>query len=231
MSVKIHHNIPGIPLLIRQKSLKDEPVFFVKKDFQYYLTLMQETSERYNCHIHAYALMSDYVYILATPYTDGGVSLLMRSLNNDYVSYINRTYDVVGALWKSEFDSSLIDCNEYLLDCMRFIEEEPVRSNVIKKPVDYEWTSFHSNAIKENNVHLKAHELYLNISDDENIRLQAYRNLFEKPLDCDTVENITTALNKELPLGTEQFVEKVTQFLKKEKKPASAECGDCIMQF
>lgn len=231
MSAKIHDNIPSIPLLIRQKSLKDEPVFFVKKDFQYYLALLQETSEKYNCHIHAYALMSNYVYILATSYADGGVSLMMRALNKDYVSYINKKYDVVGALWKSEFDSSLIDCNEYLLDCMRFIEEEPVRCRVKKQPEDYEWTSFNLNAIKVENSHLKAHEIYLNISDNENKRLQAYRNLFEKPLDCDTVENITTALNIGLPLGTEQFVEKVKQFLKKEKKPESAECGDCIMQF
>ena len=114
MSVKPHYNFPGVPQLIVQRASNRDTCFFVEKDYQYYLEILQEFANEYNCQIHAYALMPNHVHLLATSNSDNGISQLMQVLSRRYAEYVNKTYGATGPLWEGGYKSCLLESKQYL---------------------------------------------------------------------------------------------------------------------
>ena len=67
-----------MPSHIVQRGRSREPVFFEREDYQAYLGWLQEASTRYDCNIHAYALMTNRIHILATLEEKSSISLMMQ---------------------------------------------------------------------------------------------------------------------------------------------------------
>ena len=81
------------------------------------------------------------VHILVTPQIPTAISLLIQYLGRYYATYINRTYGKTGSLWEGRHKGCVIDSEQYLLACMRYIELNPVRAGMVDKPSDYEWSN------------------------------------------------------------------------------------------
>jgi putative transposase len=62
---------------------------------------------------------------------------MMQKVGRHYVRYFNQVYRRTGTLWEGRFRSCLIDADNYLLVCQRYIELNPVRANMVGNPVDY----------------------------------------------------------------------------------------------
>ena len=60
---------------------------------------------------------------------------LMQVLGRYYVQYFNYKYCRTGTLWEGRYKASLIDSEYYLFGCMRYIELNPVRANMVKHPL------------------------------------------------------------------------------------------------
>ena len=53
----------------------------------------------------------------------------MQSVGRRYVQYINKTYHRSGTLWEGRYKASIVDAEDYLLACYRYIELKPVINN------------------------------------------------------------------------------------------------------
>ncbi len=71
----------------------------------------------------------------------------MHSIGHRYVRYFNAEYKRSGTLWEGRIKSSVIDSEVYLLTCYRYIEENPVRADMVETPEYYRWSSYHHNAL------------------------------------------------------------------------------------
>jgi putative transposase len=71
-----------------------------------------------------------------------GPGSLMKALGQRYVQYINRTYRRSGTLWEGRYRSCLVQGDEYLLGCQRYIELNPVRAGMVEHPAEYRWSSY-----------------------------------------------------------------------------------------
>src|ERR1017187_9011678 len=96
--------------------------------------------------VHAYVLMTNHVHLLVTPETESSLSKTMQSIGRRYVQYFNHVYGRTGTLWEGRYKSTLIDSERYLLTCMRYIELNPVRAEMLAHPGDYPWSSYRANA-------------------------------------------------------------------------------------
>jgi putative transposase len=74
-----------------QRGNNRQPCFFAEDDYRFYLHWLRLGDERYGCEIHACALMTNHVHVLATPRLPNAVSRLMQSIGRRYVQYVNRT--------------------------------------------------------------------------------------------------------------------------------------------
>ena len=205
--------IPDIPVQVVQRGNNRQPIFFDRADYVAYLGWLQEGAERYGCKIHAYVLMDNHVHVLATPKGQDCISRMMQYVGRRYVPYINSQYGRSGTLWEGRYKGSLVQPESYLMDCMRYMELNPVRAKLAKTAAAYPWSSYHSNASGRKNPILTPHKQYLALGGDEVSRRAAYKALFRQPLEVYAVEAIRLAWQSGTPLGNERFKTKIEKTL------------------
>ena len=201
--------LPDHPLHIVQRGINSEPCFFAEEDYQCYLHWLEEAARDCGCAIHAYMLMTNHVHLLLTPTVSGAPARLMQSLGRRYVQYANRQYRRTGSLWEGRYKSSVIQAENYLLACMRYIELNPVRAGMVVDPGGYRWSSYRVNGLAQPNPRLTPHVLYLGLDADATRRCEAYRALFRPQLDAGAASEVREALRLGMPLGSEGFAEAI----------------------
>lgn len=213
MPRRLRLSLAGLPQHVVQRGNNRQPCFFAEDDYRFYLHWLRLGAERYGCEIHAYALMTNHVHVLVTPKSPNAVSRLMQSIGRRYVQYVNRTYRRSGTLWEGRFKASLVNAEEYLLLCYRYIELNPVRAGMVQDPSEYVWSSYRWHGLGEANTLIKDHALYLEMGPESALRQQAYRALFRAQLDNEALAEIRKSTQQGLPLGGERFREEVAAVL------------------
>ena len=71
----------------------------------------------------------------------GDLSEFMKCLNQSIANEINRRGDSEGKVWDRRFKSTLIEDGPGLLACLAYVELNPVRAGLCKKPSEYRWCS------------------------------------------------------------------------------------------
>ncbi len=206
--------LPGVPVHIVQRGHSREPVFFEDNDYLAYLRWLKEGTERYKVDIHAYALMTNHIHILATTQDKDGVTRMMQYVGRHYVPYINHTYGTSGSIWEGRYKASLIHDDEYLLTCMRYIELNPVRANMVRAPGQYRWSSHRHNAQGKNDELVVPHPLYIALGRSKPTRIEAYKALFQAHLDKGVLDSIRSAWQTGTPLGNDYFRQIIEDKLK-----------------
>jgi len=201
--------LPGIPQHIIQRGNNRQICFASESDFAAYASWLYEYSEKYQVKIHAWVFMSNHVHMLLAPTSNNGVSRMMQMIGRHYVRYFNYTYKRTGTLWEGRFKSCVVDAEQYLLVCQRYIELNPVRAGMVDAPSDYIWSSYHSNALGKKVSFWSPHPAYMNLGTEESNRLKAYRELFTAHVDADELSMIRKATNKGLAIGNDRFKQQV----------------------
>lgn len=201
--------IPGVTVHLIQRAVADQACFFKEADYRFYLESLTELAARFNCAVHAYALLENEVHILATPKDAEGASSLMKHLSQRYVQYVNQTYARTGSLWEGRFRSSLLQGADYILACYRYIEQAPVRAGVCSQARQYAWSSYRCNAEGKSNALITPHKLYQKLASDAAERNLAYRALCKTPLPTPMQEILRRASNGAHVLGNAKFVAQV----------------------
>jgi putative transposase len=189
-------------------------IFCAENDYRYYLEKLSAASETHRCDIHAYVLMTNHVHLLVTPHTEDGIGKMMQTLGRYYVQYFNYNYQRTGTLWEGRYRASLIDSEQYLLTCMRYIELNPVRArNMAKHPSEYTWSSYRYNALGQEDPLITLHREYKRLGASSRERQAAYRQLFKAHIPDATLDEIRQATNKAWVLGSDRFKSKMEKIL------------------
>ena len=211
MPRKPRFNLMGVPQHIIQRGNNRDACFYGEEDYRRYLADLEESAKKFDCRIHAYVLMTNHVHLLVTPMAEHGIPQMMQALGRRYVYYINKTYKRTGTLWEGRYKSSLVDSDHYLLTCMRYIELNPVRACMVEHPGEYKWSSYQANAHGVVDTFLELHPLYLELGVTEDVRQEAYRELFRDHVDDEALHEIRESLNHELVLGRSYFKDKIEE--------------------
>ena len=206
---RIH--LPGLPLHIVQRGHNRDACFFAEEDYLAYREWLGEAIKNTGCQLHAYVQMTNHVHLLLTPPDTGAVSRLIISLGRRYVQHINRTYRRTGTLWDSRYKSPLVQADDYLLLCQRYIEPNPVRAAMVDDPAHYRGSSYRANGLGQTDALLTRHEACLGLGKNEEDRLATYRDLFRSQLDGAAIDDIRMALSQGQPLGNSRFLDRIEQ--------------------
>lgn len=200
------HYLSGMPYHIRQRGNNKEPVFFAQDDYSFYLFLWRQYLLKYDLAVHAYCLMTNHVHFLVTPGNRDSISNLTRAVGSRYAAYVNRKYGRTGSLWEGRHRSSLVETDEYLLTCYRYIELNPVRAGMTKSPADYKWSSYNLNTSTSYSW-LSIHEVFKSLGSTDTSRCRKYRDLVSEGLNFDDAQLITNAINTNTPTARPEYVE------------------------
>jgi putative transposase len=130
--------------------------------------------------VHAYVLMGNHVHLLLTPSREGSVAKLMHSMCAHYLRDADTTRHRDGTLWDDHYEAFPVHVGRYLLTCMRYIELNPVRARVVASPGQYQWSSYHANALGRKDPLLTPHAHYCALGRSAEARQSAYRALFRE---------------------------------------------------
>lgn len=207
--------VPGQPLHIIQRGNNRQPIFFSRSDYRYYHESLIAAADQYACDVHAYVFMTNHVHLLLTPTTEIGPSRLMQSVGRRYVRFVNDVHQRTGTLWEGRFKSSIIDSEQYLLACSRYIELNPVRANMVSYPADYPWSSFHQNALGIRDEVLVPHEIYQRLGSHDAQRMAAYAALFGEALEPAVLMRLRAGTKIGAVIGDNCFREQIEQTLQR----------------
>ena len=115
-------------------------IFLKDNDFKKFLEIVEVAKERYDFIIHSFCLMNNHYHFLIETKREN-LSLIARQINSKYAQYFNKEYKRVGPLWQGRFKNSFVYDDSYLLILCKYIEQNPVKANMIKVVGDYKYSS------------------------------------------------------------------------------------------
>ncbi|MDI6704597.1 MAG: hypothetical protein QME40_08015, partial [bacterium] len=142
------------------------------------------------------------------------VSKIIQSITLSHIRLYHSRYRSCGHLWQGRFKSSVIQTDEYLLQCLKYIESNPLRANIVSRPEDYRWSSYRFHAFGEDEYKiLDKDPLYLSLGDTDQDRQKAYHKFFAKPQDKKIIELIRKSIANDSILGVEGFITQLREKL------------------
>ncbi|MGH9363695.1 MAG: transposase, partial [Thermoanaerobaculia bacterium] len=69
------------------------------------------------------------------------LSKMMQNILFRYTRYWNRRYKKTGHLFQGRYKAILCDQESYLLELIRYLHLNPVRSKIVGDPGEYRWSS------------------------------------------------------------------------------------------
>lgn len=205
--------LPGVPAHVVQRGHNRSACFFTEEDYEYYLFVLGEGLKRYGAELHAYCLMTNHVHLLITPRHTDSISRVIQHVGRRYVQYVNKTYQRSGTLWEGRHKGSIVDAENYLLSCYRYIELNPVTARMVARPEEYPWSSFRCNALGLANELVTPHPVYMALSADEVARRDVYHALFRHRLSAQVRQEIAERLSANQMLGGSSFKDRVESAL------------------
>ena len=133
--------IPGYYHVLN-RGVEQRAVFLTKDDYYTFIDMMCEYADRFDIEIDNYCLMSNHYHILLK-IIKPTLSKYMKELGMQYAVYFNNKYNRSGHLWQGRFKSWYITNEIYLYSVMRYIEQNPLKANMVKELKNYPYNSYY----------------------------------------------------------------------------------------
>ena len=202
--------IPGAPHHVTQRGNRRQPVFFGDEDREAYLALLAEGAQGSGTSCLAWCLMDNHFHlVIETP--EPNLSEGMRLLNGIYTQYFNANKGRVGHVFQGRFHSIVVDENVYLLELVRYVVLNPVRSGRVDNPGKWPWSSYKATAgLEPCPPWLNADEVTDAVSErigTRRDRQKSYADFILKGMGRD--EDLMEKVQQQVYLGDAEFIVKV----------------------
>jgi putative transposase len=198
--------VPDIPLHIVQRGHDRKPVFVETTDYRYYLDNLSEVTNELAISVLGYCLMTNHVHLVLLPGDQAGtISKLMRVLAARQTRRVNKLESRSGTLWEGRFKASLIDSDNYLLACCRYVDLNPVRATLVTAPGDYAWSGYRRRAGLTSDSVLADHSTFDTLGTTASQRASAYRRFVERGVGEDELALIRQAVQRNQLTGGAKF--------------------------
>jgi putative transposase len=142
MATKTRFFIDNGCVHIMARGNQRQTVFNKSEDYSTYLNLLIKYKKKYSFKIYGYCLMPNHIHIIGQVEKAIDLSKFMQSLSRAYTACFNHKYQKVGHLWQGRFKSKILIKDEYFINCINYIECNPVRAKITYSPDKYRYSSY-----------------------------------------------------------------------------------------
>ncbi len=183
-----------------------QSMFVDDEDRRRYGGALLESSREHAVAVHAYALLDDQVLLLVSAPEPASLGRFMQAVGRRYVRPFNRRHARTGALWDGRFRSAVIDPASFLLECMRLIEQAPVRRGWVSQANDWVWSSAAHHAGRKADSIVTEHVGYWQLGNTPFERQAHHVRALGVMLADDTVAKLLVAARHGWPVGSAVFL-------------------------
>jgi putative transposase len=173
---------PGTLHHVMIRGIEGANIFSDDKDRDYILSRVGEIWKATETRILAWALMDNHVHMLLFS-GSSGLPRFMRRLLTGYAVWFNRRHQRSGHLFQNRYKSIVCEEDGYLLELVRYIHLNPLRSHVVQSLEEldrYRWSG-HSAIVGKVQRDWQEREYVLNqFGRGERQSVRAYRRFIEE---------------------------------------------------
>jgi len=126
---------------IISRSIRKLKLFIDDEDFLFFKKLLIRAKSQAKFKIYHYCIMQTHFHLAVRMDDIKNFSHAIRDLKRDYAFKFHGKYKLSGPIWRERFKSLLIENEDYLYACGKYIEENPVRAKLAKQAVDWDYSS------------------------------------------------------------------------------------------
>ena len=196
--------IPNYPHHITQRGSRKMDVFFCDADREIYMQLFTKYAVLYGVDVIAYCLMKNHVHLILVPHDKNSLSKTLKLTHMRYASLINAKMNWSGHLWQQRFFSSPMD-EFYFWHAVRYVEQNPVRANIVNCPCKYQWSSASSYQYGITNNYINAENKWSKLIQG----VHDYNSWISTSENEEAVKELRENTRRDLPSGNEDFIKNI----------------------
>ena len=123
----------------------------------------------------------------------------MQLLGRHYVGHFNARHGRTGTLWEARYKACLVDGEDYLLRCTRYIDLNPVRARMTDDPTAFTWSSCAGLCGLRDDPLLSAHTVQRALGPE------AYRAMLAEAISDEDLAAIRLYLQQQRAYGRDEF--------------------------
>jgi putative transposase len=118
-------------------------MFHKEEDFAAFERILAEGVQRYSIRLAGYCLMSNHWHLLVWPRGDDEVSAFLHWVTLTHTQRWHAAHKTAGMghLYQGRFKSFPVQSDGHYLTVLRYIEQNPLRAEIVKRSVDWPWSS------------------------------------------------------------------------------------------
>ena len=120
---------------------EQKEIFRDDTDRRNMLEILEQMSERFDISIYAFVLMNTHYHILARTHHPN-LSKAMQWFGATYSRRFNIRHSRCGHLFQGRYKSIIVENDAYLIQLSCYIHRNPLREGIVKRLVDYPWSSY-----------------------------------------------------------------------------------------
>ena len=186
MARRLRVYVPGAAVHVIQRGNNRGPIFFDNDDYETFLAFLRESAATRGTSVHGFGLMQNHYHLIVTPQHRTALPRTIQHFGGRYVQYYNKRHKRTGTLWDGRYRDPVVADDRYFFTCLRYIERNPVKAQIVSNPEDYRWSSYRVHAYGERSDWLVPHPLYLALGKNAKERQAAYRALSKMLPDAET---------------------------------------------
>lgn len=137
--------VPGLPYHVTHRGNRRQDIFFRSHDYRMYKQWLRENAERYGLEVWSYCLMTNHVHLLVVARHSDSLATAIGRTHGRFAQWQNTRNGWSGHLWANRFYSTPLD-EHHLWAAAKYIEQNPVRAEMVECAYHYEWSSARSHA-------------------------------------------------------------------------------------
>jgi putative transposase len=121
-------------------------IYVDDRDRKQFLLLLAHIARKYAWSIFAYCLMGNHYHLVLRLSEAARLSRGMCELNTAYALGVNKRHGRINHVFGRRFWSEHIATDEYLLEAIRYVVQNPVRAGFSRSCEDWLWSSYRATA-------------------------------------------------------------------------------------
>jgi len=179
-------------------------VFHKDKDYEAFISIMEEAKVHYHVNVFAYCLMPNHFHMVLMPDKAEDLSKMMQWLMTSHVRRYHRHYGTSGHIWQGRYKSFLIKMDSHLLSVLRYVEGNPLRTGLVNSAKDWLWSSHPTPTGKKSRLLID--EIPIELPKD-------WGRYIDEPMTEKELDKLRQSVNRQSPYGNSSWQIQVSKKL------------------
>ena len=124
------------------RGVNQQNLFEEASDFKKLKDTIRFVKQEIDFEIYAYCFMSNHVHIVLKEKNIGEISRIMKRILTKYARWYNIKYGRSGALIVNRYKSVPVEIDEYFLQLIRYVHQNPIKAGIVDELNAYPYSSY-----------------------------------------------------------------------------------------